>query len=122
VKQDYDTDRKTKRTKLEEYSNDHVVDKSVLRVVASTSKSGLSIFDKKEEITVCKLWDEVRQIEGKQEDIIELLEEYGEISDALKNIIMKQEDVPTLKIWHKKAAKVNSIEEFEKELGIVETV
>jgi hypothetical protein len=59
-------DRKAKRIQLEEYSNNHTVDRSVLKVIAATSKLNLNVNDEKEEITVCKLWDEVRA-EGKAE-------------------------------------------------------
>uniref|UniRef100_UPI004056478A hypothetical protein n=1 Tax=Acetatifactor sp. TaxID=1872090 RepID=UPI004056478A len=45
--------------------------------------------------------------------IIETLEELGEVPGNLKNIVLAQKDLPLLKEWHKKAAHVNTIEEFE---------
>jgi hypothetical protein len=57
--------------------------------------------------------------EAKQESILELLEDYGEVSDELKSIISNQKDFQMLKNWMKLAAKANSIEEFETEIGLV---
>ncbi|MDD3362096.1 MAG: hypothetical protein PHW34_10535 [Hespellia sp.] len=51
--------------------------------------------------------------EGKAEDILELLEEYGEIPEALIHTIKGQQDLDVLKRWHKLAAKSSSIEEFK---------
>ena len=50
--------------------------------------------------------------EGKIEDILELLEEYGELSAALKARIQSETEMETIKRWHKFAAKVSSIDEF----------
>lgn len=52
------------------------------------------------------------KIEAKAEDIIELLEDYGEVSDELKSNIFLQNDLTLLKRWHKLAAHAGSIEEF----------
>lgn len=52
------------------------------------------------------------KIEAKAEDIIELLEDYGEVSDELKSNIFLQNDLTLLKRWHKLAARAGSIEEF----------
>lgn len=51
--------------------------------------------------------------EGKTESILELLEDFGEIPNEIKEAIMEQKDLSVLKEWHKKAARVNSMEEFE---------
>ena len=51
--------------------------------------------------------------ETKAEGILELLEDYGEICEELKIRIFEEKDIGTLKVWHKLAAKVNSIEEFK---------
>ena len=53
------------------------------------------------------------KIEGKVEDILELLEDMGEVSETLKKRIMEQKDLEQLRIWHKLAARAQSIEEFE---------
>ena len=58
--------------------------------------------------------------EGKAEDVIELLEDLGELSDSLKTCIMEQTDLEILKKWLKAAAKAKSIEEFEEAVGLVQ--
>jgi hypothetical protein len=58
--------------------------------------------------------------EGKAEDVIELLEDFGELSDSLKTCIMEQTDLEILKKWLKAAAKAKSIEEFEQAVGLVQ--
>ena len=52
----------------------------------------------------------------KAEDIIELLEELGEVSKELYDKIYAQKDLEILKKWHKLAAKVSSISEFEEKM------
>ena len=47
-------------------------------------------------------------------DILELLEDKGELSDELKSQIMSENDMDRLKYLHKLAAKSSSIEEFQK--------
>ena len=47
------------------------------------------------------------------EFILELLEEYGEVPDSLRGKIEVETDIETLKRWHKLAARVDSIEEFQ---------
>lgn len=65
--------------------------------------------------------EEVRKA-GKVEDILELLEDYGKIPAKLQEKIFNEDDMAVLKRWHKLAAKVNSIEEFEKELKIQHSI
>lgn len=55
---------------------------------------------------------------GKAYGIIELLEEVGEVSDSLRNLILEQNDADMLRKWHKAAAKAQSIEEFEEAAGL----
>ena len=50
--------------------------------------------------------------EGKVEAVLELLEEYGSIPRELMTKVMTEENLDTLKKWHKLAAKVDSIEAF----------
>ncbi|MDE5699674.1 MAG: hypothetical protein K2I96_20070 [Lachnospiraceae bacterium] len=57
--------------------------------------------------------------EGQAEYIIELLEDVGEVPEALKNLIMRQTNLETLSKWHKLAAGTQSIEHFEKAIGLV---
>ena len=57
-----------------------------------------------------------RETKGKQEDIFELLEEYGAIPENIREVVLSQWDLTVLKRWHKLAARVGSIEQFEKEM------
>ena len=56
--------------------------------------------------------------EGKAEAVIDLLEEIGELSESLKDIIMRQTNPEVLRKWIKAAARVNSIADFEEEIGL----
>ena len=47
------------------------------------------------------------------QDILELLEDCGEVSEELKNKIKVQTDKETLRRWHKLAVRAESLEEFE---------
>lgn len=44
---------------------------------------------------------------------MELLEDYGEIPERIREKVFGQKDPAVLKRWHKAAAKAGSIEEFE---------
>jgi hypothetical protein len=50
--------------------------------------------------------------EGKAEDIMELLEEHGEVPNDLRERILEQKNLDTLKKWHRLSAKSSSIQEF----------
>lgn len=56
------------------------------------------------------------KIEGKAEMLIELLTEYGNASEQLKGRIMKEKNEVLLHKWIKLAARVTSVEEFEREM------
>ena len=49
-------------------------------------------------------------------DILELLEEYGEVPNSLRRQIEAETDMDTLKRWLKLAARVDSIEEFQEKM------
>jgi len=53
------------------------------------------------------------KIEGKAEDILELLEEHGQVPQKLREAVLCQQELIVLKQWLKLAAKVDTIEEFE---------
>ena len=55
--------------------------------------------------------------EGKRNSVLELLEDLGEISEALREVIMSEESMDVLKEMLKLASKVNSIEEFEEKIS-----
>jgi flagellar biosynthesis/type III secretory pathway protein FliH len=89
---DNNTNRKEKRKQLERYSANRTVDETVLKVVASTSNVNMDIFEKEEKITVCALWDEVRE-EGKQEGRQEGKQEgKSEGANNLAKLIKKLKD------------------------------
>lgn len=56
--------------------------------------------------------------EGKAEAIIDLLMELGPVSNNLREAVMLQTDLVILKDWLKMAAKVDSVETFQKEIGL----
>ena len=59
------------------------------------------------------------QAKGMAEGIIDLLSDYGDISEELKNRIYAETDLDVLKRWHKLSARVSSIEEFEQSMNQV---
>ena len=54
--------------------------------------------------------------EGMAEEILEVLEEYGEVPGKLKERILEKKSLPILKCWLKAAVKADSIEAFEQEI------
>ncbi|MDE6621280.1 MAG: Rpn family recombination-promoting nuclease/putative transposase [Lachnospiraceae bacterium] len=77
-----------------------------------------------DEKIVCSSFERImkkEKEEGKAEDVIELLEDIGEPSGTLKKHIMSQTDIEVLRKWHKAASKAESIEDFEKTIGLVQT-
>lgn len=55
-------------------------------------------------------------IQGKTEDILELLADLGEVPEYLRKRILEQRDLQTLKEWHRTAARADSLEEFERNI------
>ena len=53
------------------------------------------------------------KIEGKIEDIMELLEDFGQIPPRIVEVINAEENPDILSKWHKSAARATSIAEFE---------
>lgn len=56
---------------------------------------------------------------GKAEAVAELLEDYGELPDKLREKIFSEKDLSVLRRWHKTAAKAASIAEFENTIEYV---
>ena len=54
---------------------------------------------------------------GKKEILLEILEEKGEITGLLKKKIHDQNDMTILKSWIQKACMIDSIKEFENDIG-----
>jgi hypothetical protein len=63
---DKSSDRRTKREQIEQYEANRTIDKSVRRVIASTSKVSMKIFENEEDVNVCKIWDEIKE-DGREE-------------------------------------------------------
>lgn len=91
---------------------------AVLEEILSWSENGVD--DMAFKYNIIKAFEDERaegkaegKVEGKAESILELLEEVGEISAKLRQTIMEQKDLEILKNWLKKAAQVQTVEEFE---------
>lgn len=56
------------------------------------------------------------RVAGKAEVIISLLEDLGEVSDELREVIMSQVDSEIVMEWIRIATKVKSVEEFQKSI------
>ena len=113
-------DKKTRIQKAQDYESRHKVNEEVIHVLAATNRIQLKI-SKKEGAKVCTLFEEIARdskAEGRAEATLELLEDYGEIPEELRKIVMEQTDLNILKEWLKAAAKAESIKEFEKAIGI----
>ena len=69
-------------------------------------------------LTELLMQDERRagRIEGRRESILEVLEEIGTVSNALRERIVQEASMDQLKIWAKLAARVDSIEQFMEEM------
>lgn len=52
------------------------------------------------------------------ECVFDLLEEYGPLSDELRNVILGQQELQTLKNWQKLAARAGSVEQFVQRAGL----
>ncbi|MDD6573179.1 MAG: hypothetical protein PUF12_12410 [Thermoflexaceae bacterium] len=70
-------------------------------------------------INMCKAfndWSRKERYQGRKagrvEDILELLEDYGTVPEAVRNRILKERNLEILKKWLKLAARTHSIEEF----------
>ncbi len=50
--------------------------------------------------------------EGMAENILQILEEYGDVSDNVRDLVMQQRDIEILKKWFKLAIKVENIDDF----------
>ena len=52
-------------------------------------------------------------LRGKQEDILELLQDYGSVGEELRQKIMAETDTEILRNWLKLAGRASSIEAFQ---------
>lgn len=58
------------------------------------------------------------KLESMKESIISLLEDYGVVSDEVKDMIFNEINMDTLKIWLKLAARADSIMDFKEKAGL----
>lgn len=58
------------------------------------------------------------KVEATIENIFELLEDLGEVSEALRGRIADLEDLESLKMLHKLAARADSVHAFEEEAQV----
>ena len=56
--------------------------------------------------------------EGKAEDVLDLLEDLGEIPIGLREKILSETDLALLNQWHKQAAKAGTIRVFIEKAGL----
>lgn len=52
-----------------------------------------------------------------QEDILDILEDYGSVGEELRQKIMGESDAELLRSWHRLAGRAKSVEEFEEQLN-----
>lgn len=55
----------------------------------------------------------VGRLESKIEDILELLEDFGQVPQRIIDLIEKEDNLGVLRRWHKSAARAGSLAEFE---------
>ena len=56
---------------------------------------------------------------GKIDSLLEILQELGDIPEALQNRIRSEKDLQALTSWLKAAARADSVEEFQKKAGLL---
>lgn len=112
-----DTSRTTKEAKEEaiRYVREHSVDKQVIMTVTGTAncKIDYHALSERGESGMWRVFEETRE-EGKAELVVELLEEVDQVSERLREQIMKEKDPVVLRKWCRIAAQVMSVEEFQK--------
>ena len=57
------------------------------------------------------------EIIGTAKAAVQLLEDYGEVPEMVRTLIMEQDDLELLSKWLKIAARAESIKEFERRIG-----
>ena len=69
---------------------------------------------------MCEIADRIREegksagrLESRIEDILELLEELGQVPQRIVELIRAEDNLGVLSRWHKSAARAGSIAEFE---------
>lgn len=77
---------------------------------------------KKEGVMImCEIADRIRKegkVEGKIEDILELLEDFGKVPERIIELISREANPEQLSKWLKYAAKASSLAEFEARMNV----
>jgi hypothetical protein len=101
---DNSVDTKIRRAQIHDYESDHKIDKSVRMAIAATSKINLKKFEKEADVTMCKLWDDIRnegkiegKAEGKAEAIIEFMLEDSSSDDEIIGVLQKRMSITEMK-------------------------
>ena len=96
---------------------DECISQGILAEFLSRNKAeaiAMSIYEYDEEKHLKNLFEEGK-VEGKAEDIMELLKDFGSVPQVIKNRIYQERDIATLGKWLKAAARASSVAEFEAE-------
>lgn len=111
---------KTMLTYMQDSRKENVVDQITTELHNYVSRVKVSPEVKKaymrwEEIIYYERLEEREEavIDTMVQGILDILEEYGEIPEYIKNRLEETDDKEILRKWHKLSARVNSIEEFE---------
>lgn len=102
----------------EAYSSMDSETRELIEVVANIKieKKHIEMENGKERCNMLKAFGDMREegkIEGKVEAILELLEDIGQVPQQIVELIRAEDNLTVLSKWHKSAAKVESIAEFE---------
>lgn len=112
----YQLERVIKENK-EAYSNMDSETRKLLEVVANVKvdEKHITMENGKERYNMLKAFED-RKAEGKIEDILDLLDELGQVPQRITDLIRAEKNSDVLRKWLKTAAKAESIEEFEKHM------
>ena len=96
--------------------------RELLEIVANVKfeEKHITIENGKERCNMLKAFEDMREdgrIKGKTEDILELLEELGQVPQRIVEIINAENNLSVLSRWLKSAARASSIAEFEAEMN-----
>ena len=101
----------------EAYSSLDSDTREMLEVMANVKFSEeYSLVEREERYSMLKAFEDMRlegKIEGKIEDILELLEEFGQVPQQIMETVKKESNPDILSKWHKSAARATSFAEFE---------
>lgn len=105
---------------------DEEFDAELVKYIAAfvNSERLLRLADKKGRVSMCTALEEMikdgelrGELRGKAESVLELLRELGTVSDELRNKIMAEKNMEVLNAWLKKAARAESVKQFQSEIG-----